>query len=241
MKKQFTALAIISCLVLLLCSCSPKRNTAEEPEDSSNTEQEVYGADSAAAGETEKNNPASEEEKAGNSSTDGKRNSGVEEYTAEAYVFSVEGDTMYVDLENPGSRNYPGEGEDRKVAFDISGAEVIQTDISDVNPERAHPVRTAVIVTIDYHIVNGEYIADKITTDGQEHFFIVYMSRGDITAVSETEITVNVTEGDHTGDTLEFNLTEWDPGEKVLMIGESVDISYYTKEGAHYVISIAVS
>ena len=101
----------------------------------------------------------------------------MEEHTAEAYVFNVEGNTMYVDLENPGPRNYPGEGEDRKVAFDISGAEVVQTGISDVNPERDNPVRTAVIVSIDYHMVNSEYIADKITTDGQEHFFIVYMSK----------------------------------------------------------------
>ena len=164
----------------------------------------------------------------------------MEEHTAEAYVFNVEGNTMYVDLENPGPRNYPGEGEDRKVAFDISGAEVVQTGISDVNPERDNPVRTAVIVSIDYHMVNGEYIADKITTDGQEHFFIVYMSKGNVTAVSEKKIAVNVTEGDHVGETLEFDLTEWDSGGKVLSIGEAVDISYYTKKGVHYVMSIAV-
>ncbi len=237
MKKQFAALAVISCFVLLLCSCSPKQSTAEEPEDNSNTGQEISGSGSE---DTEEADSASESEDTVESSTEEKSGSGVEEHTAEAYVFSVEGDTMYVDLENPGPRNYPGEGEDRKVAFDISGAEVIQMDISDVNPERDNPVRTAVIVTIDYHTVNGEYIADKITTDGQEHFFIVYMSKGDITAVSETQITVNVTDGDHGGETLEFDLTEWDPVGRVLTVGESVDISYYTKEGVHYVTSIAI-
>ena len=68
----------------------------------------------------------------------------------------------------------------------------------------------------------------------------MYMSKGEITAVSETQITVNVTEGDHAGETLEFDLTEWDPVGRVLTVGESVDISYYTKEGVHYVMSIAV-
>ena len=34
---------------------------------------------------------------------------------------------MYADLKNTGSRLYPGEGEDRKVAFDISNAEQVQT------------------------------------------------------------------------------------------------------------------
>lgn len=240
MKKQFAALAVISCFVLLLCSCSPKQNAVDEPADNSNTAQVVPGSGSADSEDPEENTPAPESEETPNSSTEDESGSGVEEHTAEAYVFSVEGDTMYVDLENPGPRNYPGEGEDRKVAFDISGAEVIQTDISDVNPKRDNPVRTAVIVTIDYHTVNGEYIADKITTDGQEHFFIVYMSKGEITAVSETQITVNVTEGDHGGETLEFDLTEWDPVGRVLTVGESVDISYYTKEGVHYVMSIAI-
>ena len=55
----------------------------------------------------------------------------------------------------------------------------MQTDISEVNPRRDNPVRTAVIVTIDYHTVDGKYIADKITTDGQEHFLcFVYVKRG---------------------------------------------------------------
>ena len=35
---------------------------------------------------------------------------------------------MYADLKNTGSRLYPGEGEDRKVAFDISNAEQVQTN-----------------------------------------------------------------------------------------------------------------
>lgn len=240
MKNQFAALAGICCLVLLLCSCAPKQNAVDEPADNSNTAQVVSGSDFAESEDPKEEDQASESEKTPNGSTDDESDSGVEEHTAEAYVFSVEGDTMYVDLENPGPRNYPGEGEDRKVAFDISGAEVMQTDISEVNPRRDNPVRTAVIVTIDYHTVDGKYIADKITTDGQEHFFVSYMSKGDITAVSETVITVNVTEGDYAGETLEFNLAEWNPAERTLTVGEFVDILYYTKEDVHYVMSIAV-
>ena len=47
--------------------------------------------------------------------------------TTVGYVLSVDENTMYADLKNTGSRFYPGEGEDRKVAFDISNAEQVQT------------------------------------------------------------------------------------------------------------------
>ena len=70
--------------------------------------------------------------------------------TVQAYVLSVDGTTMYVDLENPGARTYPGEGEERQTAFDISNAEQIQTEISDVYPE------------------NGVNIATRLTSNGQE-------------------------------------------------------------------------
>ncbi len=208
MKKQFAVLAGLSCLIFLLCGCSFKQTPALEPEETVN------------------------------SSTEDESGSKAEEYTTQAYVFSAEGDTMYVDMENPNCRSYPGEGEERKVAFDISNAEVIQSDFSDVNPETSHPVRTGVIVSIDYHIENDKFIADKITTDGMEHFFIVYMSKGTITHVSETEISVSITEGDHEGETLEFDLTEWDPAGDVLAVDESVNIEYYTKNGVYYVMSI---
>lgn len=56
----------------------------------------------------------------------------------QSYVLSVNGTTMYVDLENPGARTYPGEGEERQTAFDISNAEQIQTEISDVYPASNH-------------------------------------------------------------------------------------------------------
>ena len=163
-----------------------------------------------------------------------------EKYTADGYVLEVDNDIMYVDLENPGPRNYPGEGEDRKVAFDISNAQQIQTQSSSVNPASSHPVRTSVIVSIEYYIENGQNIATKVSTDGEEHFFITYTSTGQITAVSETELTVSVTEGDHAGETLTFDLSDWDSGGQTFTVGETINLNYYTKENVHYVMSVYV-
>lgn len=90
------------------------------------------------------------------------------EQTSEGFVLSVENNIMYVDLENPGSRTYPGEGEDRKVAFDISDAEQIQTDVSDFNPERKNLIRSGINVSIEYYTENGKNIATKVSTNGDE-------------------------------------------------------------------------
>lgn len=88
--------------------------------------------------------------------------------TVEAYVLSVDGTTMYVDLENSGARTYPGEGEDRQTAFDISNAEQIQTEISDVYPASNHFICSCVSVEIEYYTENGVNIATKLTSNGQE-------------------------------------------------------------------------
>lgn len=37
----------------------------------------------------------------------------------------MDGNLIYVDLENTGGRNYPGEVEDRKVVFNIANSEQI--------------------------------------------------------------------------------------------------------------------
>ena len=145
-----------------------------------------------------------------------------EKYTADGYVLEVDNDIMYVDLENPGPRQQ------------------IQTQSSSVNPASSHPVRTSVIVSIEYYIENGQNIATKVSTDGEEHFFITYTSTGQITAVSETELTVSVTEGDHAGETLTFDLSDWDSGGQTFTVGETINLNYYTKENVHYVMSVYV-
>lgn len=88
--------------------------------------------------------------------------------TVQAYILSVNGTTMYVDLENPGARTYPGEGEERQTAFDISNAEQIQTEISDVYPASNHFICSCVSVEIEYYTENGVNIATKLTSNGQE-------------------------------------------------------------------------
>lgn len=88
--------------------------------------------------------------------------------TVQAYVLSVNGTTMYVDLENPGAKTYPGEGEERQTAFDISNAEQIQTEISDVYPASNHFICSCVSVEIEYYTENGVNIATKLTSNGQE-------------------------------------------------------------------------
>ena len=73
--------------------------------------------------------------------------------TTVGYVLSVDENTMYVDLKNTGSRLYPGEGEDRKVAFDISNAEQVQTNISEFNPAKDNLISPGIQVTIEYYVV----------------------------------------------------------------------------------------
>ena len=108
------------------------------------------------------------ESEASFSSEDDQTEEFLDMQTAEGYVLYSDGYTMYVDLENTGSRRYPGEGEDRKVAFDISDAEQIQTNVSEFNPARANLIRSGIQVTIEYYVKDGVNIATKLTSDGDE-------------------------------------------------------------------------
>lgn len=73
--------------------------------------------------------------------------------TVKAYILETGEDTIYVDLENPAARAYDGEGEDRKVAFDVGTAAFID------------PARGSVgeSVEITYYEENGKKIATKVT------------------------------------------------------------------------------
>lgn len=161
-----------------------------------------------------------------------------EEYTVQGYVLSVNDDIMYVDLENPGARNYPGEGEDRKVAFDISAAEQIQTASSDMNPLREHPVRGGVSVSIVYYIENNQNIAVSLSTNGEELPIIQYSSIGKVTGISDFGLTMQVTEGDYSGESIELNLSEYDINETEVSVNDVIWISYYKEKGVNYVVSI---
>ena len=79
-----------------------------------------------------------------------------EKKTVRAYILETGEDTIYVDLENPAERAYDGEGEDRKVAFDVGTAAFIDPAHGSVGES----------VEITYYEEEGKKIATKVTGDG---------------------------------------------------------------------------
>lgn len=158
--------------------------------------------------------------------------------STEGYVMSVDGNTMYVDLENTGGRTYPGEGEDRKVAFDISNAEQIQTDISEIYPARSNLIRSGIHVDIEYYVQNGINIATKLTSNSQELGPITYLSVGYITAITDSSITVKVTDSDNAGEILDFDLSHCDPISENISIDDLVTITYYIEQDINYAMGV---
>lgn len=158
--------------------------------------------------------------------------------TTAGYVLSVDGNTMYADLKNTGSRLYPGEGEDRKVAFDISNAEQVQTNVSEFNPARDNLIRSGIQVTIEYYVENGINIATKLTSDGDEKEPYGTVAIGKVSSVSDTELIILVTEGDNIGETITFNLSVCDPISDPISVDSQVAIAYYTKQDINYAIYV---
>ena len=176
MKKHSAGLLFTVCFILAFftgCSSAATSSadnnngsesiaeiTQPEQENKDSKDETDVPDESADAPDTSGNNDGSD-------LTPGTDNQPVEQ-TTEGFVLSVENDIMYVDLENPGSRTYSGEGEDRKVAFDISGAEQVQTNVSEFNPERKNIIRSGINVSIEYYTENGVNIATKVSTNGDE-------------------------------------------------------------------------
>lgn len=73
-----------------------------------------------------------------------------------AYVLEIGEDMLYVDLENPGSRTFEGEGEERKVAFDVGTAAFLAPASGAVGES----------VEITYYEEDGKNIALRISGDG---------------------------------------------------------------------------
>lgn len=231
MKKSLIVWISICLLSTALVGCSPQQ---DNPVDTNSTEQETPTA--AEPPETENTvSPSEPEESSANPETAQPQ---ITEYTAEGYVLSIDDTTMYADLENPGARNYPGEGEDRRVAFDISSARQIQTESDPANPQREHPVRAGVTVSIVYYTENGRNIALELSTNGQEQPVLQYTSYGTVTAVSPSSLTVQITEGDHAGESLAFHLSECGADPADFSAGDKVWLSYYTKPDGNYVVSL---
>lgn len=237
MKKQrlLTAFTCIS-LVIFLSGCSLNENFSDAPSSDTETIGELDTDNKSPADTTDPEDNIS----SGNdfSTNPEKPAESPEIQSTEGYVMSVDGNTMYVDLENTGGRTYPGEGEDRKVAFDISDAEQIQTNISEVYPARNHLIRSGIHVDIEYYVQNGVNIATKLTSDSVELGLVVHISDGYVTAITESSITVYVTDLENSGKTLDFDLSDCDSFSENITIDSIVSVTYYIKRNINYAIGV---
>ena len=158
--------------------------------------------------------------------------------TAQGYVLSCDENTIYVDLKNTGSRLYPGEGENRKVAFDISNAEQVQTNISEFNPPRSNFVQPGIQVNIEYYVEAGINIVVKLTSDGDEKEPYSPVAIGKVITVSDTELSIVVTEGNNVGENIIFNLSECNQIIDDISVGDQVAIAYFTNQDINYAVYI---
>ena len=173
--------------------------------------------------------PEDSQEKAAETSQD-------QSYTVQGYVLEREGDVISVDLENPGARNYPGEGLDRSVNFSIADAEILQEE-NPVESAGEDPIRPGITVEITYHVEGTENRADKITTDNDEKEIITYVSSGEIGEILEHTITLTVSQGEHAGETITVDTSEITVPQD-LAAGSSATVTYYAKEGIFYAMSV---
>lgn len=174
--------------------------------------------------------PEDSQEKAAETSQD-------QSYTVQGYVLEREGDVISVDLENPGARNYPGEGLDRSVNFSIADAEILQEENPVESAGEEDPIRPGITVEITYHVEGTENRADKITTDNDEKEIITYVSSGEIGEILEHTITLTVSQGEHAGETITVDTSEITVPQD-LAAGSSATVTYYAKEGIFYAMSV---
>ena len=174
--------------------------------------------------------PEDSQEKAAETSQD-------QSYTVQGYVLEREGDVISVDLENPGARNYPGEGFDRSVNFSIADAEILQEENPVESAGEEDPIRPGITVEITYHVEGTENRADKITTDNDEKEIITYVSSGEIGEILEHTVTLTVSQGEHAGETITVDTSEITMPQD-LAAGSSATVTYYAKEGIFYAMSV---
>lgn len=160
-----------------------------------------------------------------------------QEKVVEGYVLETEGNIIIVDLENSGGRNYPEEGLDRGVEFDITNAkkEVIPT--SGYSENRECRIRTGLTVSITYYEENGKNIVTKISTDNDEKEMIVYVSSGEIEEITEETVKLHISEGDHIGESIVFDMSEADIPQEA-SVNSTITVTYYLKENTYYALSM---
>lgn len=180
-------------------------STASEtslPETTAHTEIVIpkSGTEAPAASAAETKNPTKETALAGPEQTTAAER---EKKTVKAYILETGEDTIYVDLENPAERAYDGEGEDRKVAFDVGTAAFIDPAHGSVGES----------VEITYYEEEGKKIATKVTGDG--------VKREAPKASSEEKHTVYGTFQGYEGDKM---ILEGDDGETYFFVTEELEL-----------------
>ncbi len=180
-----------------------------------------------------------EQETGTQSQTENKANDIVkQEKIVEGYVLKTEGSIITVDLENSGGRNYPEEGLDRGIEFDITNAEKEIISTSGYMEERECSIRTGLTVSITYYEQNGKNIVTKISTDNDEKEMLVYVSSGKIQELTEKTIKVHVDEGDNNGENIAFNTSEISIPQEASM-NSLVTVTYYLKGNTYYALSVS--
>ena len=250
--KKYVLLSIITCFALPFTSgcsffnpssnvevSSPKDNTEESASNDTISDSPKHDEyDNSQAPKSPNADTNESEDTASEAGNADEAETTPDIQTTVGYVLSVDENTMYVDLKNTGSRLYPGEGEDRKVAFDISNAEQVQTNVSEFNPARDNFISPGIQVTIEYYIENGVNIATKLTSDGDEKEPYSPVAIGKVNAVSDTELSILVTEGDNIGETITFDLSVCDPISDPISVDSQIAVAYYTKQDIHYAVYV---
>ncbi len=81
-------------------------------------------------------------------------------------------------------------------------------------------------------------IATKLTSDGDEKEPYSPVAIGKVTAVTDTELVILVTEGDNIGETITFNLSVCDPISAPISVDSQIAVAYYTNQDMNYAIYV---
>ena len=231
--KKFVSLILGTILVLTLTACG-KSNFDEVKKD-----EEVLQEDYVKNEEIEqKPTISSGQGISTDSQTEEKVDNSVkQEKTVEGYVLNTEGNIITVDLENSGGRNYPQEGLDRGIEFDITNAEKEVIPTLGYSENMDCRIRTGLTVSITYYEENGKNIVTKISTDNDENEMMVYVSSGMIQELTEETITIRVDKGDNNGENIVFNMSETSIPQEASE-NSLVSVTYYMKDNMYYAVSV---
>ena len=242
-KKSLLLALNLLMMTSLLGGCTPAKTEETIQSDKNTVEEEKLDEEvlqgNSVEHETE-NEPAAnsmeQNDEESHAESQGEEDGVRQEKTVEGYVLDVEGNTITVDLENPEGRNYPEEGLDRGVEFDITNAEKEVIPTSGYSEDRECRIKTGITVLITYYEENGKNIVTKISTDNDEKEIIVYVSSGEIEEITDKTMKIHVREGDYSGESLVFDTTETSIPEEA-SVNSTVTVTYYLKENTYYALS----